>query len=447
MSHPEPTVYTVTQLNQEVRSLLEYALPSIWIEGEISNLRAPGSGHLYFSLKDQHAQVRCALFRNRYQPKHIQPKDGMHVLVRANVSLYEERGDFQLIIEQLEEVGDGALRRAFELLKTKLAEQGLFDSKHKQALPKWPRCIGVVTSPMGAAVRDILSVLQRRFATIPVIIYPTQVQGAAAADQIVHAVQLANQRQECDVLIVARGGGSLEDLWPFNEERVAHAIFNSHIPIVSGIGHEIDVTIADFVADLRAPTPSAAAELITPDSEECIFTLTRLNTRLAQAVQHSFKHSRLLLQQLEKRLPHPKRRLEDQAQRLDALEQRLRLAQKHIWRHKLAELQHISTRLQHHTPLHRLQTAFTACDSLQQRLRTMMQFQLSQWQEKLARLMQALDGVSPLNTLKRGYALAMHEGSVVHHVNQVAIGDKLNIQLAMGVLGCVVEEKEENAFR
>lgn len=430
----EQTIYSVSQLNQEVRALLEYALPHAWIEGEISNLRTPGSGHLYFTLKDAHAQVRCALFRNRFQMKNIQPKEGMHVLVRANVSLYEERGDFQLIIEHIEEVGDGALRRAFEALKHRLTEEGLFDNTHKKTLPEWPTCVGIVTSPTGAAIRDILSVLERRFAALPVIIYPTQVQGSQAADQIVHALSLANLRKECDVLILARGGGSLEDLWPFNEERVARAIYRSKIPVVTGIGHEVDFTIADFVADQRAPTPSAAAELISPDINKWWEILIRIKTRLEQSMQHSFRHTALLLEQLEKRLPHPQRRLEEQGQRLDGLSQRLDLAQKNLLQHQWAFLQHLVMRLQQHTPLHGLQTALLISLNLEKRLKSALPYQLKQMQEKLTYLMQALDSVSPLNTLNRGYAIATQEEKILKDIADVDFDKEIQVRLAKGLL-------------
>jgi exodeoxyribonuclease VII large subunit len=392
LSEQQP-IYTVSGLNQEVRSILEGTFPVIWLEGEISNLRAPGSGHLYFSLKDAQAQVRCALFRSRFNKPNISLKDGSQVLVRANVSLYEERGDFQLIIEHIEEIGDGALRRAFEILKQQLASEGLFAAIHKKSLPKWPICVGVITSATGAAIRDILSVLKRRYASLDVIIYPTQVQGAAAAEQIVKALALANAQQACDVLILARGGGSLEDLWPFNEERVARAIYKSTLPIVTGIGHEIDFTIADFVADHRAATPSAAAELISPDILEWTETLLRLRLRLAQAIHQQLKHINITLQHLEKRLPHPKRRLEEQAQRLDGLSQRLGLAQKNLFAHT-----------------HR----------------------------KLSYLMQALHNISPLNTLKRGYAIVLKEEKILHHAKEVETGDKVTVKLAQGELGCVV---------
>lgn len=433
-------VYTVSQLNREARNLLEDEFSSVWLQGEISNLRIPSSGHYYFSLKDARSQIRCALFRNRFSAKHLQLKDGIQVLVQAAVSLYEERGDFQLIIEHIEEIGDGVLRRAFEMLKHQLAEEGLFDTQHKQPLPAWPRCIGIVTSPTGAAVRDILQVLQRRAAGIPVIIYPTQVQGAQAADQIVQALQLANQRQECDVLLLARGGGSLEDLWPFNEERVARALFASAIPVITGIGHEVDVTIADFVADLRAPTPSAAAELISPNYNEQQNSLTKLQRNLVKAITNTLQEFSYLLNQLHKRLPHPQRRLQDQLQRLDSLESRLCLAHHHLRRHKLAQLQHASLQLHSHSPALRVSTASAECQALEKRLTTATHFQLANWQHNLTRLMQLLDNVSPLNVLNRGYALATHAGNVLQNAKQVSVGDKVHVRLAKGELDCTVEE-------
>src|SRR3990167_11367189 len=256
-------VYTVSRLNNEVKFILEDRFPWVWVEGEISNFAAPHSGHWYFSLKDNTAQVRCAMFRGQQRKLIFTPKDGMHVLINARVSLYENRGEFQLIAESMEERGEGKLRRAFEMLKKKLETAGLFDPLHKKKLPSFPKQIGIITSETGAAIADILTILKRRFPSIPIIVYPTLVQGTLAAPSIVKALKTANRRNECDVIILARGGGSLEDLWAFNEEIVAYAIFESDIPIISGVGHEIDFTIADFVADVRAPTPSAAAEMIT----------------------------------------------------------------------------------------------------------------------------------------------------------------------------------------
>jgi exodeoxyribonuclease VII large subunit len=434
-THP---IYSVSQLNREVRALLELSFNTTWVQGEISNYSKPNSGHMYFSLKDANAQVRCALFRLQGQNLKFQPKDGMQVVVRGKISLYEGRGEFQIIVEHMEETGDGALQRAFELLKQRLLAEGLFDSGHKQPLPRLPACIGVITSPTGAAIRDILSVLQRRFPGIPVIIYPTQVQGKEAAPQIVQALALANRERRCDVLILARGGGSLEDLWPFNEEIVVRAIFAGEIPLVSGIGHEIDFTIADLVADQRAATPSAAAELVSPDGSEWLASLSRMHQRLAQMMRTALRHHSLVVQGLEKRLPHPLRRLQDQYQHLDGLEQRLCLAQEHLVRHKLATVLNLQAQLHRVSPQQKILIFSTRCEALQQQLKTYMQHRLLQAQRSLEQLMRGLDSISPLNTLKRGYAILTKDGKVVDDVRQVSKGDELTARVANGeILGLV----------
>ncbi|MFN7097356.1 MAG: exodeoxyribonuclease VII large subunit, partial [Gammaproteobacteria bacterium] len=268
-------IYSVSELNHQVRLLLEHQFDAMWISGEISNFKHYPSGHMYFSLKDNQAQIRCVMFGGRNRHLAFTPKDGTQVIIKAKASLYEDRGDYQLLVDYMEEAGDGALKRAFELLKQKLAAEGLFDSKYKKSLPALARCIGLVTSAKGAAIHDILTTLRRRFPAIPIIIYPTQVQGSDAPADIAHAIQLANTRQECDILIVGRGGGSLEDLMAFNTEIVARAIFASTIPVVSAVGHEVDVTIADFVADIRAATPTAAAELISPDKHVLLANLAK----------------------------------------------------------------------------------------------------------------------------------------------------------------------------
>ena len=283
---PSQPIYSISELNSKARLLLENNLGSVWIMGELSNLAMPSSGHLYFTLKDSEAQVRCAFFRANRARMAFAPENGQQVLARANVSLYEARGDYQLIITEMQLAGSGALQVAFEKLKHKLQAEGLFDSARKKSIPQFPRAIGVITSPTGAAIHDILKVLRYRNPSIPVIIYPTAVQGADAKTQIVHAIELANQRDECDVIILARGGGSLEDLWSFNEEIVAHAIAASHIPIVSGVGHEVDVTIADFVADFRAPTPSAAAETVSTDQSDIRQKLAYFSTYLNRHMQY-----------------------------------------------------------------------------------------------------------------------------------------------------------------
>jgi len=277
-------IYSVSRLNREVRVLLERGFASLWLEAEISNLAKPSSGHWYFSLKDATAQVRCCMFRQRNMMCAFAPRDGQKVLVRARIGLYEPRGEYQLVVDHMEDSGQGALKRQFEELSAKLAAEGLFAPERKRALPMIPKRIGVITSPSGAAIRDILHVLARRFAAVPVLIYPVAVQGAAAAAEIAAAVRLAGRRAECDVLILARGGGSLEDLWAFNDEALARAIVASPIPIISGIGHEIDFTIADFAADVRAPTPSAAAEIAVPDGAEWLTSLARLTHRLQRGL-------------------------------------------------------------------------------------------------------------------------------------------------------------------
>ncbi len=278
-------VYSVSQLNQEVKQLLQKKFPLLWIEGELSNLARPTSGHMYFSLKDEQAQVRCAMFRNANRQLSFQPEDGMHVLVRARVGLYEPRGEYQLTVEHMEEAGVGILQRRYEELKRKLSNEGLFNEAHKQLLPAFPNTLSIVTSATGAALHDILSVLRRRYPILAIRIYAVPVQGEDSADAIVSAIQTINQRKDCDVIILARGGGSIEDLWSFNEEAVARAIYASNLPIVTGIGHEVDFTIADFVADLRAATPSAAAELIVPHQEELIEMLEQFRKSLLYSIQ------------------------------------------------------------------------------------------------------------------------------------------------------------------
>jgi len=441
-SIPQREVYSISRLNREVRNLLEGRFPLIWVEGEISNLARPASGHLYFSLKDAAAQVRCAMFRgqNRYLP--FTPKDGMQVLVRARVSLYEPRGDFQLIAEHMEEAGAGALRRAFEALKQRLASEGLFDEAHKQALPALPERIGVITSPSGAAIRDILTVLRRRFPAIPVLIYPIPVQGAGAAEEIARTVRLACARAECDVLILARGGGSLEDLWAFNEETVARAIYDCDIPVVTGIGHEIDFTIADFVADRRAATPSMAAELVTPDQADWQQLLTGLRQRLATLMQRYLAHQGQRVLWLEKRLRHPGRRLQDIAQRLDELEQRMHRARHAFARHAIARLSELTAQLHRYTPLHRLRQLKDHQHHLAQRLRTAALHCLTVRRHQFATTARALEAVSPLATLSRGYAIVsrLPERALLRSTDQISKGDQVEAQLAKGRIVCTVDQ-------
>ncbi len=438
---PLREVFTVSRLNREVRALLEVSFPNLWIEGEISNLSRPASGHLYFSLKDANAQVRCAMFRMRNMHLPFRPEDGMQVLLRARIGLYEARGEYQLIVDHMEQAGDGALRRAFEALKQRLDKEGLFDSARKRPLPALPRCIGVVTSPTGAAIRDILTVLKRRFAAIPVVVYPVPVQGGDAGRQIAGAIRTAGERGECDVLIVGRGGGSLEDLWAFNEEPVARAIHGSPVPVVSAVGHEIDFTIADFVADRRAPTPSAAAELLAPDGAEWLARAVRLEQRLVQCTSRQFQRKAERLAWTRKRLKHPGRRLEEIAQRLDELDTRLARALRVRTREHQGRLRELYARLHRHTPLHRLHRMQLTGDELQRRLEGAMRQRLERFEVRLVGAARALDAVSPLATLSRGYAIVRRpDGPVVRSATELTPGEPVEARLGRGRLLCEVKE-------
>lgn len=436
-------IYTVSRLNHSVRFLLEENFPLIWVEGEISNFAAPNSGHWYFSLKDSAAQVRCALFRIKQRKLNFTPKDGMHVLLKARVSLYENRGEFQLIAEDMEERGEGKLQRAFELLKKKLEAAGLFDPSHKKNLPIFPLQIGVISSPTGAAVRDILIVLKRRYPCAAIVIYPTLVQGSTAAPAIVSAIQSANRRQECDVLILARGGGSLEDLWPFNEEIVAHAIFSSQIPIVSGVGHEIDFSIADFVADKRAPTPSAAAEIATPDRAELLQVLARDQQQLRRQIQQNLTRTKQHLLWVQKHLAqqHPKRRLLEKMQRIDYCELTLAQHQSRLLNKLQAQVKDLDFKLHRNIPIQQITTLQNQMNLYQQKLNNLMQTKLSKQQTDLANAAAKLDALSPLATLKRGFAIATtQDEQLLLDANQVKTGDEIKVRLIKGLLNCRVEK-------
>lgn len=444
---PRRDVYNVSRLNREVRALLDRGFAVLWLEGEISNFSRPGSGHWYFSLKDRDAQVRCAMFRMRNQLIRFTPADGMQVLARVRVTLYEPRGEYQLQVEHLEEAGDGLLRRTFEELKKRLAAEGLFDPAHKKPLPPLPRRIGVVTSPSGAAVHDILTALRRRFSAIPVLIYPVPVQGMGAAQEIARMIRRAGRAQDCDVLILARGGGSLEDLWAFNEEVVARAIYDCPLPVVSGVGHEVDVTIADFVADHRAATPSAAAELVSPNGAEWLQAFAAREKRLLQRLLHLQQNKRERLAWVLKRLDqcHPGRRLRDQSQQFDELERRLQRAWRSHLRHVHARLNAFDARLHQHNPRRRLRQHSMQREHLERCLIQHMRTRLHGHRQHLAVLSRALDAVSPLATLNRGYAIVRHlpDAKIVREVNAVNIGDRVEARVARGRLICTVNEKHE----
>ena len=440
-------IYSVSRLNSEIRRVLETSFPLVWVEGEISNLVTPRSGHSYFSLKDPHAQVRCALFRNRRQLLRFQPKDGDKVLVRARISLYEARGEFQLIVEHMEPSGEGALLRAFEELKARLEKEGLFDSRRKKSIPEFPRCVGIVTSPTGAALRDILQIMARRWPGMPVIVYPTLVQGDSAPREIAQALELADARGECDLLILARGGGSLEDLAAFNDEALARTIAGLKTPIISAVGHEIDFTIADFVADRRAPTPSAAAELATPDREHLLHRLAVLHGRLGKAMERLLQRKRVQLDHARHklRLLHPRQRLEQRLQLVDDLERRLSQAVRRLIQSKTQRLQQLQGRLRLQSPERSLALLRQRLKDNERRLHQLMQNRLAKDASRLGILSRALHAVSPLQTLARGYSITSdaESGRVITDASSVEPGQTIHTRLARGSLLSRVQKVEE----
>lgn len=437
---PQRDVYNVTRLNREVRAVLEGSFPPLWVVGEISNLAQPASGHLYFSLKDDLSQVRCAMFQNRKRAMQFKPENGMSVLVRAGVSLYENRGEYQLIVEYMEPAGVGDLQRAFEELKQRLHREGLFDEQHKKPLPPMAMHIGVVTSPTGAAIRDILTVLGRRFPLARIIIYPTAVQGEGAAEQILNMLQTADQRKECDVLILARGGGSLEDLWAFNDEKLARAIFYCAIPVVTGIGHEIDFTIADFVADRRAATPSAAAELVSPDQQQLLRQLERQQAFLTRQLNHVLNRGSERLLYLRRRMPGPLYLLQQLTQRLDDCHLRTRRALKATLDQKKGQLSQLSALLGGQSPARLVKLNMERCRQLDQTFLRLIRMRLKNFTEKIKYLAHNLNTVSPLPTLGRGYAIVQQQdGSLVRNSDQLILSEKIFARFGKGSADLIVE--------
>jgi exodeoxyribonuclease VII large subunit len=432
----EREIYSVSRLNREVRLLLDHGMPTLWVEGEVSNFSRPASGHWYFSLKDRDAQVRCAMFRGRNAVLRFTPKDGQRVVARVRVGLYEPRGEYQLQVEHLEEAGVGALRREFEQLYAKLEKEGLFDRALKRALPAVPTTIGVITSPTGAALRDILNILGRRFPAARIVLYPSVVQGQEAVGQLRAALADASRRNECDVLILARGGGSLEDLWAFNDEVLARAIRLTPMPVVTGIGHEIDFTIADFVADLRAPTPSGAAELVVPDAALWRQSLARLHLRIAQIIQRQLRDDghQLVAMQKRLRLAHPGQRLLQRTQRLDELEQRLHHELALRLGHAREQLGEIRRRLGEAKPTRKLLALQNRHALLDARLRELLPQRLQLEKSRLAMASRTLDAVSPLATLERGYAIVtrIDDRHVLREASEVRVGDPIEARLRSG---------------
>ncbi|MEH0742820.1 exodeoxyribonuclease VII large subunit [Vibrio cholerae] len=438
-------IFTVSRLNAEVRLLLENEMGIVWLVGEISNFSAPVSGHWYLTLKDSRSQVKCAMFRGNNRRVTFKPANGNQVLVKARLSLYEPRGDYQLIIESMQPEGDGRLQQEFEALKMKLAAEGLFAQTNKKPLPEHPKRVGIITSKTGAALYDILDVLKRRDPSLPVIIYPTLVQGDDAAIQIAQAIGCANSRNECDVLIVGRGGGSLEDLWCFNHEVVARTIAASQIPIISAVGHEVDVTIADFVADMRAPTPSAAAELVSRDNSHKEQALASREHKLLSAWRQRVSEQQRSLTGLLHRLErqHPTHQLQRQSQQLDELEIRLKRAMDNGLRSAEQRVERLHYKLNLHSPAHKLENQQASMIRLEQQLIDAMNKRLTYQRHQLALAAETLDAVSPLATLKRGYSISQNaQGDVVTSTKQMKSGDTLVTRLADGTLFSTISSSQ-----
>jgi exodeoxyribonuclease VII large subunit len=437
-------IFSVSRLNMEVRSALENSFPLLWVTGEISNLAMPRSGHLYFSLKDASAQVRCAMFRNRRNLLRFQPGDGTQVIVRARVTVYEPRGDLQLVIEHMEPAGEGLLRQQVEELARKLREEGLFGEERKKPLPTFPRRIGVVTSPSGAAIRDVLTVLKRRCPSIPVVVYPVAVQGKTAAGEITEMLKIADRRKECDLLILTRGGGSLEDLMAFNDEQLARTIAGLSIPLISAIGHEIDTSISDHVADRRAPTPSAAAELASPDSEALLHRVDLLAARIQRTQAQHLQRNMQRLDELGIRLQqqHPGVRLQHQAERITTLRARLQQAGRNRTRILHASLDTLATRLQARAPARRVSDTRSHLERLGKRFETLMRQRVEERSTRVKALARELHAISPLATLERGYSITLNDKHrAITDSNQVNKGEELEIRFARGSIQCEVTEK------
>ncbi|RDH43004.1 exodeoxyribonuclease VII large subunit [Zooshikella ganghwensis] len=432
-------ILSVSALNQRVRRLLEVSFAQVWVEGEISNLAIPSSGHWYFTLKDNQAQIRCAMFRGRNRLLGFIPEDGAQVLVRGKVGLYEGRGDYQLVVDFMEASGDGALRQAFEQLKLKLAAAGLFAAESKRAIPAGLRHIAIITSPTGAAIRDVLTVFKRRFPALKVTIIPSAVQGKEAPAQLIHALKLANSGiDDWQAVLVTRGGGSLEDLWAFNNEQLAYAIHDSKLPVISAVGHEIDITIADLVADLRAPTPSAAAELLSLDQAELMANFQGYQQLFHDIISTQLHRHQERLQWLQKRLRHPGQRIQDQQQRLDDLELRLRQVIRHHFLQKQNQLHTQQAKILQHSPQQHIRLLQQRLTHQQQSLSKTVQHLLPHYQQQLVNLVQRLQTLSPLATLERGYAIIKKGQQVIRTTQEVIPGDQVTAKLSDGELICNV---------
>ncbi|WP_058476098.1 exodeoxyribonuclease VII large subunit [Legionella steigerwaltii] len=437
-------ILTVTQLNRQVKSYLENELGIVHVEGELSNLSKPSSGHFYFTLKDSSAQIRCVYFKNRHVSALTKKlADGQHIVASGRLSLYEARGDYQLIVEQITEAGLGALYQRFEELKNKLAAEGLFDTTKKRPIPVMPRVIGVITSTTGAAIRDVLSTLARRFPLANVLIYPSEVQGSGAAQQLIKALQQANKEKRCDVLLLARGGGSIEDLWAFNDEQLARHIANSSIPIVSGVGHETDFTIADFVSDYRAETPTAAAAAVTPDCNELFKLLNHSISRLHEAIHRFLQKYQIKLQHLTEKISSPQKAIAGYWQTADYLERQLIAHMVYIIKRKIHQLHLCINHLNAQNPKTQIRQTQILLQKITVQLIQYMQNKMNQLKYQLRTQLSTLHAVSPLATLDRGYAIATKKNKVLFSSQQVIIGDSIEVLLAQGNLTCEITQINE----
>jgi exodeoxyribonuclease VII large subunit len=447
MDLPLRYIMTVSELTREIKDILEDRFPDLWIEGEISNLRIPPSGHIYFTLKDDFSQIRSVLFKMQARTLRFVPEDGLYVIGRGRVSLYEKRGDYQLILESIEPKGMGALQLAFFQLKEKLEREGLFDPALKKPIPMIPQKIGIVTSPTGAVIQDMLHILERRFNNLHILLYPVRVQGEGASSEIAEAIHDFNRFTDVDVMIVGRGGGSIEDLWAFNEEVVARAMGRSKIPIISAVGHETDYTIADFVADLRAPTPSAAAELVVRDKREMKNLLHYLGGRLENQTLQMLQEYRTHLSHLKKIFKEPGKRVEEYFLRLDDFVNRLRFLTSWTFGRKGEKCLHLSESLLLRNPMQRAKNLRSSILEARRRLEQNVKYSIEIQRQKVGGTLGKLDSLSPLSILKRGYSITrkLPMLQILRDASHVKMGDKVEVRLDKGVLLCSVEKTEEKA--
>ena len=439
----EKHIYTVSKLNKEIREALLNNFALLWVEGEISNFVCAASGHFYFSIKDNGGQIRCAMFRNDNQELKFELENGLLVQLQARIELYEKSGQLQLIVKRVEAAGSGKLQLEFERLKQKLYKEGLFDEVSKKEIPAYPLTVGVITSEKGAALRDVISVLHKRFPSVHLIVYPTLVQGDKAPEEICRALEIAEHRREVEVLLLVRGGGSIEDLWAFNDEMVARTIFGCQLPIVTGIGHEIDFTIADFVCDRRAPTPSAAAEYISPDQNELMQELNVINKNLYTAMKRTLKQKSELIKLMEAKLAksHPKHQLQNYAQQLDELSRRLTPTIKNYLHINSRQLEHQRSLLLSNTPIRYMEIYSNKLASHAKALQDNLRNKLRHAKQSIAYSANKLETIGPTTTLKRGYAIVTDKSDhLVRSVEQVSVKQKINIQVSDGKIAAKVDK-------